>query len=409
MGRVNSALLAAVGIPALLCAAGGSAYAGSVTEAGETVGLALGAPLPEGWYFVDTASYISRSNKPDVEAVVNIPVIAWSTPWDAFGGHVEAYAAFPQDILNVGGHYSSGFYNPALLIGEAWDFGNGVSFSNFVGGYAPMKANGLATNNWVFNERAAISYTANDWNITAHVIYGIVGTDVVTHLHDTPDYLNYDLTFVKSFGKWSFGPVGYGSTDTSTYRGYTQQSQFALGGLVGYNFGPVNFQIYMTHDLTETGYTGEDTRAFLRWVVPLFAAEPAPPPVAPPAAPIAAPPPPPPAPHVEAQRQFQVFFDFDKSDITDAAAKVILAAAQSAKEGNIVQITVTGHTDTVGSAKYNQALSERRASAVKSALVSDGLAGGEITTVGVGKTGLLVPTADGVREPQNRRAEIVLQ
>jgi outer membrane protein OmpA-like peptidoglycan-associated protein len=54
-------------------------------------------------------------------------------------------------------------------------------------------------------------------------------------------------------------------------------------------------------------------------------------------------------------------------------------------------------------------LSERRAAAVKSALVSDGVGGGEITTVGVGKTGLLVPTADGVSEPQNRRAEIVLQ
>ncbi len=111
----------------------------------------------------------------------------------------------------------------------------------------------------------------------------------------------------------------------------------------------------------------------------------------------------------EAQRQFQVFFDFDKSDITDAAAKVIQAAADAVKAGNVVQLTVTGHTDTVGSAKYNQALSERRAAAVKSGLVADGVSGGEITTLGVGKTGLLVPTADGVREPQNRRAEIVLQ
>jgi iron complex outermembrane receptor protein len=133
-----------------------------------------------------------------------------------------------------------------------------------------------------------------------------------------------------------------------------------------------------------------------------------------PAMPAVAPTPaePAPAPVVqkpEQQRQFQVFFDFDKSDITDAAAKVIQAAADAVKAGNVVQITVTGHTDTVGSAKYNQALSERRAAAVKAGLVADGVAGGEITTIGVGKTGLLVPTADGVREPQNRRAEIVLQ
>jgi iron complex outermembrane receptor protein len=131
-------------------------------------------------------------------------------------------------------------------------------------------------------------------------------------------------------------------------------------------------------------------------------AETAPPPPPPPE-------PAPPPPAVEAKRSFQVFFDFDKSDITAAAAKVIQAAADAVKSGNIVQITVTGHTDTVGSASYNQALSERRAAAVKTGLVADGVSAGEITTIGAGKTGLLVPTADGVREPQNRRAEIVLQ
>jgi iron complex outermembrane receptor protein len=127
-------------------------------------------------------------------------------------------------------------------------------------------------------------------------------------------------------------------------------------------------------------------------------------PSAPPALPV-----PPPASVIEAKRSFQVFFDFDKSDITGAAAKVIQSAADAVRTGSMVQLAVTGHTDTVGTAAYNQALSERRATSVKAALVADGVAAGEITTIGVGKTGLLVPTADGVREPQNRRAEIVLQ
>ena len=130
------------------------------------------------------------------------------------------------------------------------------------------------------------------------------------------------------------------------------------------------------------------------------------PPPAPPPAPAPAPAP---AVQPEAQREFQVFFDFDKSTITEAAAKVIAAAADVVKHGGIAHLTVTGHTDTVGTAKYNQALSERRAASVKSQLVSDGVDGGEVTTVGVGKSGLLVPTADGVREPQNRRAVIELQ
>jgi iron complex outermembrane receptor protein len=129
---------------------------------------------------------------------------------------------------------------------------------------------------------------------------------------------------------------------------------------------------------------------------------PAPPP---PVTPVA----PPPTAAPEIARQFQVFFDFDKSAITEAASRVIQAAADAVKSGHIVHITVTGHTDTVGSAAYNQALSVRRADAVKAGLVADGVADGSIATIGVGKTGLLVPTADGVREPQNRRAVIELQ
>jgi outer membrane receptor protein involved in Fe transport len=131
--------------------------------------------------------------------------------------------------------------------------------------------------------------------------------------------------------------------------------------------------------------------------------------VQPPAPPPPVAPPPPAPPKVEAQREFQVFFDFDKSDITEAAAKVIQAAADVVKAGGAAHITVTGHTDTVGSAVYNQGLSERRAAAVKMKLAMDGVPDGEITAIGVGKTGLLVATADGVREPQNRRAVIDIQ
>lgn len=68
---------------------------------------------------------------------------------------------------------------------------------------------------------------------------------------------------------------------------------------------------------------------------------------------------------------------------------------------------MTGHTDTVGGVAYNQRLSERRARAVEDALVADGVPKDTIAARGVGKTDLMVPTADGVREPKNRRVEIV--
>jgi hypothetical protein len=271
MYKLKSILLPAVIGITMLCAVSGSARASSVTEAGETIGLPLGAPLPIGLYFIDTSSYISRSNKPDISAFVNIPIVAWSTPWMAFGGRFEAYTALPEDILNVGGHSSSGFYNVPLLVGQAWNLGHGLNFSNFVGGYTPMNAGGLASNNWVFNERAAVTYLVKGWNLTAHLIYGYVGKDIQTGQQDMPDYFNYDLTAVRTIGRWTFGPVAYGSADLSNAGGasYTRQSQAAVGGFVGHNFGSVSLDLYVTHDIFQTGYTGEDTRAFFRFTVPL--------------------------------------------------------------------------------------------------------------------------------------------
>jgi OOP family OmpA-OmpF porin len=109
------------------------------------------------------------------------------------------------------------------------------------------------------------------------------------------------------------------------------------------------------------------------------------------------------------QNTFQVFFDFDRSNIGEDAAKILRQAATSAKHGTITHLKLIGHTDSSGSDAYNQGLSERRAEAVKAELAKDDVQIGEISTEGVGKAGQLVPTADGVREPQNRRTEIDLQ
>jgi hypothetical protein len=75
----------------------------------------------------------------------------------------------------------------------------------------------------------------------------------------------------------------------------------------------------------------------------------------------------------------------------------------------VTKLTVTGHTDTVGSDAYNMRLSMRRATTVQQQLIKDGVPAGEIAIFAKGKRDLLVPTADGVKEPQNRRVQIVLE
>ncbi len=106
-------------------------------------------------------------------------------------------------------------------------------------------------------------------------------------------------------------------------------------------------------------------------------------------------------------KSYLVFFDFNKSDLTADATTIVDQAAKNAGPAKVTQLTVTGHTDTVGSDAYNLRLSRRRAESVAAELEKDGIASSEIEIVAKGKRDLLVPTADGVKEPQNRRVQIV--
>jgi len=121
----------------------------------------------------------------------------------------------------------------------------------------------------------------------------------------------------------------------------------------------------------------------------------------------APPPPPPPPPPVQAT-SFMVFFDWDRYNLSAQAESTITQAANAFKTTGSARVTATGHTDTTGSPDYNMALSLRRANTVKDSLVRNGVPASAISVIGKGETQLLVQTGDGVREPQNRRVEIVI-
>ena len=192
--------------------------------------------------------------------------------------------------------------------------------------------------------------------------------------------------------------------------------QFGYQGIVGasYNFNPnwsaeLDYRYLATTNPTfhyasnvggATYRTSYSTNNILASLVYHFNPPPPPPPaVTPVAVPAPAPPP---------QRQvFLVFFDWDRDVITPQGAQIIAQAANAYRSGAPVQLQVTGYTDRSGSPAYNQRLSERRANNVANELVRDGVPRNSMAVSGRGENDNRVPTAAGVREPQNRRVEIV--
>lgn len=259
---------------ASLALAGAPAQANSVQEPGETAGLATGAPLPEGLYFLNLANWGNRDTEPKGTALgVEIPALIWSTPLTLFGGRFELLVGTPLAEVGLrGSGYISGWYYPAIAPFLAWDLGNGLGLT--VGSRFYLPASNQLTRAVVGNignavPTAALSYTADRWNLTALVAYGIpMGTDSANR-GGHHEWINYDLTATRTFGKWEFGVVGYGSADTTGPTGYKKQSQFALGPLVGYNFGPVILQVKLTTDVTQHNYGGHDTRFWTNLVIPI--------------------------------------------------------------------------------------------------------------------------------------------
>lgn len=192
----------------------------------------------------------------------------------------------------------------------------------------------------------------------------------------------------------------------STYRVYAPQTDtssvvvgVSLAAVLGKQAtGRIGYQGRYNGQVNDNAFYGSLTIAFGR-------AAPPPPPPPPPPAPAPAPLPPCP-PAAVTPGPFLVFFDWDKSLITVEAAQILERAAQQYAATGQTSVEIAGHTDTSGTASYNMALGQRRADAVKAYLATKGVPETAMVTQSFGETRLLVETADGVREPQNRRAEI---
>jgi OOP family OmpA-OmpF porin len=236
----------------------------------------------------------------------------------------------------------------------------------------------------------------------------------------------YDFLNSSAWTPYIGGGVGAGHVaatqigipSLSSFTASANDWQFAYQGIAGvrYSFTPnvsfsLDYRYFSTLDPkftvnspigTVSGKAEYHTHNIMLGVAYHFLPPPPPPPVA------AAPPPPPaPAPPPPA-RQFVVYFEFDKSDLTPEGAKVVQDAAAAYKQTGSARIAVTGYTDLAGTQKYNLGLSKRRADTVRGALVRQGVPDSAIAEAWRGKENPAVPTPDGVREPRNRRVEIML-
>jgi hypothetical protein len=272
-----------------------AAFANVVTPPDERVGLDLASPLPEGVYFLDLGGVGNERNSTvqNSNFDYNVPIVAWATPWTILGGRIQLIAAAPEASITIPSGinrvYLNGIYNPFLAGQIAWNLGNGFSISYLAGAYigvdSPQSsgpANG-AFNQSTFHQMLALAYHGNDWNFTSNVQYGIVGTNQtassVNGANENGNYLNVDLGLTHTFGKWEIGAIGYGSVNFQPYYhgavipGTLQQEQIAVGGLVGYNFGPVITQFILATDVYTKNYNSKGTTFTVHVIVPLWAPE----------------------------------------------------------------------------------------------------------------------------------------
>ena len=277
--------LAVVGACAL-AASSTAALAGSELPKGVTTGLSIGMPLPEGVYDISIGSYGSHNGGSDA---YSIPVwLVWWTPWQIAGGRVVLDTATGvADTWSGTGPGTDSWLNTLVEAGIGWNLGHGWGVSVHAGAWLPSTQTlptVLGRDYTAFQGAAAISYVASGWNLSATGIYGSGGNKQATAYGpgtaQQGDWFNLDLTAARHYDKFETGLVAYGSWDLSD-SGFTvcypvsghsscKQSQFAVGSLVGYDFGAFIAQAKLTTDVMEKNYGDKEVRGTLTIIKPLW-------------------------------------------------------------------------------------------------------------------------------------------
>jgi len=310
--------------------------------------------------------------------------------------------------LKVENEFEVGYVGVLSL---GWGFGNGLR-AEIEGNYRSNEVGDTKVSGASVQGRASGTGTAVSYGAMANVLYdfnigsslgGIVpyiGAGAGYIWHDYQDvgisYSSGDkIVYNGNTGAFGYQAIVGAALPITSVPGLAVTAEYRFMGTLGHDInGSANVRTGTT--VTQTRLNSDVDNFNHSLLIGLRYAFNAAPVVAAAAAPMAA------------ARTYLVFFDWNLADLTDRARQIIGEAA-SARGAGVTRIEVNGFTDRSGSDQYNQGLSVRRANAVAAELLRRGVPRNEIVTRGFGEANPLVPTADGVREPQNRRVEIILK
>lgn len=210
---------------------------------------------------------------------VHADVLLWNPGWSFLGAKIDFIVAQPFLWLSVGAPASvsqAEFFNTFWNAEASWKWGDSGFYTKIgIGGYTPtgnitgpFGTGGNGSPWWTFQPELVLSYLGGGWNFTAFMTVEINTQNYISQ-YQTGDVFHADLTAVKTIGKWTFGPVAtfvdQFTSDScnfgclTNYRvlagnlnpiGVTQYNQWAVGGLVAYDFGPVTWTVWATQALT---------------------------------------------------------------------------------------------------------------------------------------------------------------
>jgi hypothetical protein len=277
---------ALLGAAALITASIDRAHAlepgfGGEQKGGATIGATAEAP-PPGLYMIDQA-FTAQGNfigpaaaqtHPAIHLDVGVVGLLFSPGWTFLGGTYAAVIVQPFSDAGVGNAITAGLHNTFLSpIQLTWKFGD-FGVTTDLGIYVPdgtiqgpTGLNNIFGGNpwWTFQPEVRVGYYKDGWALTADTFIEINTANSIDG-YTSGDVLHEELTFTKTFGKWTVGPVAYyygQVTNDKNPNGVAAAgllpgqignkfNVFAAGGLVSYNFGPASLTVWAADEVSAT-------------------------------------------------------------------------------------------------------------------------------------------------------------